>query len=131
MVFRAMDGYFAGIYTFGGRPPHTGSATPQEYSAPAASRKEHSHQDLACAMCLCATSDPAHMDFLLTNINARIETGIIRVAPIGTRHACCTVIDGNQSSATAKVSEVTHGHAIAVAVNRTNRRDMRFARQTS
>ena len=75
--------------------------------------------------------DSAHMIFLLTKIKARIETGIIRVDPIGTRHACCTVISGNQIRAIAKVSEATHGHAIAVAVSKTKKRDMRFARQTS
>ncbi len=131
MVFRAMDGYFAGIYTFGGRPPHTGSATPQDYSALAVSRKEHPHQHLACASSVCAMPDSAHMIFLLTKIKARIETGIIRVDPMGTRHACCTVINGNQIKAIAKVSEATHGHAIAVPVSKTKKRDMRFARQTS
>ena len=109
MVFRAMDGYFAGIYTFGGRPPHTGSATPQDYSALAVSRKEHPHQHLACASSVCAMPDSAHMIFLLTKIKARIETGIIRVDPMGTRHACCTVMNGTQIRAIAKVSEATHG----------------------
>src|SRR3954470_20084896 len=46
--------------------------------------------------------DSAHVIFLLTKIKARIETGIIRVDPIGTRHACCTVISGNQIRAIAK-----------------------------